>query len=524
MQYKQTKYGDEARSLLMAGITELFQSVVSTLGPSGKNVLIERGMGIPHVTKDGVTVAIEQGFKDKYMNMGAQMVKQAAIKTGEIAGDGTTTSIVLAMAMIEAGNKVIATGSNPVTVKRDLDALVESLCLRIDEMSRDMETDDEIRSVATISANNDATIGSLISKAALNVGKDGFISVEESKTGKTWMESVSGMQMDTGMISPYFMTDTSKMECVLNKPKILLFDNKVSELAELLPFMEQAKKNNRPLLIMADDISNDALSALIMNHINGNIKVCAVKTPGMAHSKMEKLKDIAVYTGGVIVSKDTGKTPMNTAITELGSSKSVVVKKNKTIIIDGDGDQSEIEERVNEIRTHIKDKGTHAPEAEMKARISGLTGGVSIIHVFASTEVEMRELKDRIDDSIHATLAAMDGGIVPGGGLCLMRCKKDIDPNVQQTFGSVMESPFMAILKNTGVNPYEIMPLILRESDIWWGYNAASGEIGDMKEFGVIDPAKVVKTALRNAASVAGMFFITDCVMVQDNDGEPNRK
>lgn len=523
---KKTLYGTDARKLLMEGIEDLHKSVASTLGPSGKNVLIEKNMGVPHVTKDGVTVAMEQNFSDQFKNMGAQVIKQAAIRTGEEAGDGTTTSIVLANAMIEVGVKLIAAGINPVKIKRSLDRLVKSVVEKIDGMAEEVSGLDNIKSVATVSANNDAELGSLIAEAAHRVGKSGHITVEDSKTLETTLEVVEGMHLKSGMISPYFVTDTGKMQAELSNPIVLLHDNKINDMQQIVFFMEKARQQDRPLLIIADGVEGSALSTLTMNHLKGVVKVCAIKTPGVAQTKMEKLKDIAAFTGGEIISKDTGKDFINTDVSELGSAEKIVVKKNETIIMNGNGDEAEIKGRVEDIHTAME-TADEREETDLRQRVSSLNSAAAIIKLGAATDVEKKELKDRVDDAINATQAAMEEGIVPGGGTCLLKIRQVLEKGDEIASGIIenaLESPFRGIVNNTGKSPDGVIHEALQKNDDWYGYDAGAEEFGDMKNMGVVDPAKVTRIALQNAASVAGMVFITDCVMIQDNTHVVNEK
>lgn len=521
MAAKQVLFGDDARTKMVRGINVLANAVKVTLGPKGRNVVLERSFGGPTVTKDGVSVAKEIELKDKFENMGAAMVREVASKTSDNAGDGTTTATVLAQAIVDEGMKFVAAGMNPMDLKRGIDKAVAAAITELKKLSKPTTTNKEIAQVGAISANSDEEIGQIISEAMDKVGKEGVITVEDGKSLKNELEVVEGMQFDRGYLSPYFINQPEKQAAVLENPFILLHDKKISNIRELLPVLEQVAKAARPLVIIAEDIDGEALATLVVNSIRGILKVVAVKAPGFGDRRSAMLEDIAVLTGGTVISSNVGLSLDKAALAQLGSAKKVEVTKENTTIIDGAGDAAAIENRVKNIRTQIEGASSDYDREKLQERVAKLAGGVALIKVGAATEVEMKEKKARVEDALHATRAAVEEGIVPGGGVALIRAKlaiKDIKgDNDEQNAGirivlRAMEEPLRQIVANAGDEPSVVVNTVA-QGEGNFGYNAQSAKYGDMVEMGVLDPTKVTRTALQNAASVASLILTTDCMV-----------
>lgn len=521
MAAKQVLFGDDARTKMVRGINVLANAVKVTLGPKGRNVVLERSFGGPTVTKDGVSVAKEIELKDKFENMGAAMVREVASKTSDNAGDGTTTATVLAQAIVDEGMKFVAAGMNPMDLKRGIDKAVAAAITELKKLSKPTTTNKEIAQVGAISANSDEEIGQIISEAMDKVGKEGVITVEDGKSLKNELEVVEGMQFDRGYLSPYFINQPEKQAAVLESPFILLHDKKISNIRELLPVLEQVAKAARPLVIIAEDIDGEALATLVVNSIRGILKVVAVKAPGFGDRRSAMLEDIAVLTGGTVISSNVGLSLDKATLAQLGSAKKVEVTKENTTIIDGAGDAAAIENRVKNIRTQIEGASSDYDREKLQERVAKLAGGVALIKVGAATEVEMKEKKARVEDALHATRAAVEEGIVPGGGVALIRAKlaiKDIKgDNDEQNAGirivlRAMEEPLRQIVANAGDEPSVVVNTVA-QGEGNFGYNAQSAKYGDMVEMGVLDPTKVTRTALQNAASVASLILTTDCMV-----------
>ena len=521
MAAKQVLFGDDARTKMVRGINVLANAVKVTLGPKGRNVVLERSFGGPTVTKDGVSVAKEIELKDKFENMGAAMVREVASKTSDNAGDGTTTATVLAQAIVDEGMKFVAAGMNPRDLKRGIDKAVAAAITELKKLSKPTTTNKEIAQVGAISANSDEEIGQIISEAMDKVGKEGVITVEDGKSLKNELEVVEGMQFDRGYLSPYFINQPEKQAAVLENPFILLHDKKISNIRELLPVLEQVAKAARPLVIIAEDIDGEALATLVVNSIRGILKVVAVKAPGFGDRRSAMLEDIAVLTGGTVISSNVGLSLDKATLAQLGSAKKVEVTKENTTIIDGAGDAAAIENRVKNIRTQIEGASSDYDREKLQERVAKLAGGVALIKVGAATEVEMKEKKARVEDALHATRAAVEEGIVPGGGVALIRAKlaiKDIKgDNDEQNAGirivlRAMEEPLRQIVANAGDEPSVVVNTVA-QGEGNFGYNAQSAKYGDMVEMGVLDPTKVTRTALQNAASVASLILTTDCMV-----------
>ena len=521
MAAKQVLFGDDARTKMVRGINVLANAVKVTLGPKGRNVVLERSFGGPTVTKDGVSVAKEIELKDKFENMGAAMVREVASKTSDNAGDGTTTATVLAQAIVDEGMKFVAAGMNPMDLKRGIDKAVAAAITELKKLSKPTTTNKEIAQVGAISANSDEEIGQIISEAMDKVGKEGVITVEDGKSLKNELEVVEGMQFDRGYLSPYFINQPEKQAAVLENPFILLHDKKISNIRELLPVLEQVAKAARPLVIIAEDIDGEALATLVVNSIRGILKVVAVKAPGFGDRRSAMLEDIAVLTGGTVISSNVGLSLDKATLAQLGSAKKVEVTKENTTIIDGAGDAAAIENRVKNIRTQIEGASSDYDREKLQERVAKLAGGVALIKVGAATEVEMKEKKARVEDALHATRAAVEEGIVPGGGVALIRAKlaiKDIKgDNDEQNAGirivlRAMEEPLRQIVANSGDEPSVVVNTVA-QGEGNFGYNAQSAKYGDMVEMGVLDPTKVTRTALQNAASVASLILTTDCMV-----------
>ncbi len=521
MAAKQVLFGDDARTKMVRGINVLANAVKVTLGPKGRNVVLERSFGGPTVTKDGVSVAKEIELKDKFENMGAAMVREVASKTSDNAGDGTTTATVLAQAIVDEGMKFVAAGMNPMDLKRGIDKAVAAAIAELKKISKPTTTNKEIAQVGAISANSDHEIGEIISEAMDKVGKEGVITVEDGKSLKNELEVVEGMQFDRGYLSPYFINQPEKQSAVLDNPFILLHDKKISNIRELLPVLEQVAKAARPLLIIAEDIDGEALATLVVNSIRGILKVVAVKAPGFGDRRTAMLEDIAVLTGGTVISSTVGLSLDKATLAQLGSAKKVEVSKENTTIIDGAGDAAAIENRVKNIRTQIEVATSDYDREKLQERVAKLAGGVALIKVGAATEVEMKEKKARVEDALHATRAAVEEGIVPGGGVALIRAKlaiKDLKgDNDEQNAGirivlRAMEEPLRQIVANAGDEPSVVVNTVA-QGEGNFGYNAQSAQYGDLVEMGVLDPTKVTRTALQNAASVASLILTTDCMV-----------
>ena len=527
---KEIKFDVDVRSKMKTGADSLANAVKVTLGPKGRNVVIEKKFGAPQVTKDGVTVAKEVELEDRFENMGAQMVKEVASKTNEQAGDGTTTATVLAQAIINVGIKNVTAGANPMDLKRGIDKAVDAVVANLKSQSQEVGTDySKVEQVGTVSANNDGYIGKLIADAMSKVGKDGVITVEEAKGTDTEVKVVEGMQFDRGYISPYFMTNTDKMEAVLTNPSVLVCDRKISTMKDLLPILEPIAREGKELLIIAEDVDGEALTTLVVNKLRGTIKSAAVKAPGFGDRRKEMLQDIATLTGAVVVSEERGFTLENTTPDMLGRAERVTITKENTTIVGGAGDKAAIKERVDSIRKQIETSTSDYDKEKLKERLGKLAGGVAVLYVGATTEVEMKEKKDRVEDALNATRAAVEEGYLPGGGVAYIRAAAALEglkgDNDDETTGihivaKAIEEPLRQIAQNAGVDGSVIIQKI-KESTGDYGYNARTGEYVHMYEAGVIDPTKVARVALENAASVAGMFLTTECGIVDIPEPTP---
>ena len=523
MTAKQVVFGDNGRNKLVEGVDILANAVKVTLGPKGRNVVIERSFGSPHVTKDGVTVAKDIELEDRLANMGAQMVKEVASKTADKAGDGTTTATVLAQSIVKEGMKYVVAGHNPMDLKRGIDQAVQAATAELDKISKPCNTTKEIAQVGSISANSDTSIGKLIADAMEKVGKEGVITVEDGKGLQDELEVVEGMQFDRGYLSPYFINNAEKQTVELDNPFILLFDKKIAAIRDLLPVLEAVAKSGKPLLIICEDVEGEALATLVVNNMRGIIKACAVKAPGFGDRRKAMLEDIAVLTGGTVIAEEVGLTLEKTTIDQLGMAARVEIDKENTIIVDGAGDKAAIEARVKAIRAQIAEATSDYDKEKLQERVAKLAGGVAVIRVGAATETEMKEKKDRIDDALHATRAAVEEGIVPGGGVALLRARQAIlnlqGANADQHAGigivvRALEEPARCIAYNAG-DSADVVVANIGNGTGNYGYNAATGVYGDMVEMGVIDPTKVTKTALVNAASISGLILTTDCSIAQ---------
>jgi len=520
MAAKQVTFGADNREKLLNGVNALANAVKVTLGPKGRNVLIEKSFGAPLVTKDGVTVAKEIELQDKLENMGAQMVKEVASKTSDVAGDGTTTATVLAQAIVIEGHKNLAAGANPMDLKRGLDQAVAAATEQLHSISKTVSGSKEMAQVGTISANSDSTIGDIIAEAMEKVGKDGVITIEEAKSAETSLDVVEGMQFDRGYLSPYFVTDSERMEVVLEDPYIILVEKKVSNMKDMLPVLEQVAKTGKPFLLIAEDVEGEALATLVVNKIRGTLKCAAVKAPGFGDRRKAMLEDIATLTGGQVVSEDIGMKLEDMTLARLGQAKSVVIDKDNTTIVDGAGEKDGIKARINQIRAQIEETTSDYDREKLQERLAKLAGGVAVINVGAATEVEMKEKKARVEDALHATRAAVEEGIVPGGGVALIRCldaiQKAVDEleDADQKVGAriilrAIEAPLRQIVTNAGLEGALIIDKV-KNSKVNEGFNAAAESYVDMIDAGIIDPTKVVRTALENAASVAGLVLTTE--------------
>ena len=520
----------EAREQLKKGVDELANAVKVTLGPKGRNVIIEKKFGAPHITKDGVTVAKEVELADPFMNTGAQLVKSVASKTGDDAGDGTTTATVLAQSIVNVGIKNVTAGANPMDLKRGIDKAVAKVVESIKEQAEAVGSDyDKIEQVATISANNDPEIGKLIADAMRRVSKDGVITIEEAKGTETSIGVVEGMQFDRGYLSPYFVTDTEKMECVMDNPYILIYDKKISNLKEFLPILEPAIQTGRPLLVIAEDVDSEALTTLVVNRLRAQLKICAVKAPGFGDRRKEMLEDIAILTGGIVISEEKGLSLEQATIEMLGRCDKVTVSKDNTTIVNGAGNKEAIADRVTQIKAQIAATKSDYDKEKLQERLAKLAGGVAVLYVGAASEVEMKEKKDRVDDALCATRAAIEEGIVPGGGVTYIRAIDALEgfkgDNADETTGieiikRAVEEPLRQIVSNAGKEGAVVVQKV-REGKGDFGYNARTDVYEHMKAAGVVDPAKVTRVALENAASIAGMFLTTECVIVEKKEDKP---
>ena len=529
MTAKQVLFGNDARSRMVNGVNVLADAVKVTLGPKGRNVVLERAFGGPTITKDGASVAKEVELKDKFENMGAQMVKEVASKTSDNAGDGTTTATVLAQAIVDEGMKYVAAGMSPMDLKRGIDKAVAAAIEQLHSLSKPTTTSKEVAQVGAISANSDHEIGDIIAEAMEKVGKEGVITVEDGKSLHNELEVVEGMQFDRGYLSPYFINNPDKQVALLENPYLLLVEKKISNIRDLLPILEQVAKSGRPLLIIAEDIEGEALATLVVNSIRGVLKTVAVKAPGFGDRRKAMLEDIAILTGGTVISSDVGLTLEKATLAELGSAKKVEVNKESTTIIDGAGKEDQIEARVKQIRAQMEETSSDYDREKLQERVAKLAGGVALIKVGAATEVEMKEKKARVEDALHATRAAVEEGVVAGGGVALIRAKQSIKDikgdNPEQDAGikivlRAMEEPMRQIVRNAGDEPSVVVDRVANGKGNF-GFNAQTGEYGDMIEMGVLDPTKVTRTALQNAASVASLILTTECMIADMPEDKP---
>ena len=524
MAAKEVKFGQDARERMLHGVDILANAVKVTLGPKGRNVVLEKSFGAPRITKDGVTVAKEIELEDKFENMGAQMVREVASKTSDTAGDGTTTATVLAQAIVKEGAKSVAAGANPMDLKRGIDLAVSAVIAELSAKAKKVTSSEEIAQVGTISANGDQEIGAMIAKAMQKVGNDGVITVEEAKAFETELDVVEGMQFDRGYISPYFITDADKMRVELENPYILINEKKLSNLQSILPLLESVVQSGKPLLVIAEDVEGEALATLVVNKLRGGLKVAAVKAPGFGDRRKAMLQDIAVLTAGQVISEDLGIKLENVTLDMLGRAKKVVITKDDTTIVDGAGKKADIEARVAQIRQQIEDTTSDYDREKLQERLAKLSGGVAVIKVGGVTEMEVKEKKDRVDDALNATRAAVEEGILPGGGVALIRSQKVLDKlntaNDDQKVGvnivrRALQTPARQIAENAGEDGAVVVGKIIDKDDYSFGFNAATGEYGNLVKQGVIDPAKVVRTALQDAGSVAGLLITTEAMVAE---------
>jgi chaperonin GroEL len=524
MAAKEVKFASDARDRMLRGVDTLANAVKVTLGPKGRNVVIEKSFGAPRITKDGVTVAKEIELKDKFENMGAQMLREVASKQNDKAGDGTTTATVLAQAIVREGAKAVAAGMNPMDLKRGIDLAVDTVVKDLEGHAKTVSANSEIAQVATISANGDTEIGRILAEAMERVGNEGVITVEEAKSLETELETVEGMQFDRGYLSPYFVTDAEKLRVELEDPYVLIHEKKLSNLQALIPLLEKVVQSNRPLLIIAEDVEGEALATLVVNRLRGGLKVAAVKAPGFGDRRKAMLQDIGILTAGEVVSEELGTTLENVTIGMLGRAKKVIIDKDNTTIVDGAGEKSEIDARVSQIRAQIETTTSDYDREKLQERVAKLAGGVAIIRVGGATEVEVKERKDRVDDALHATRAAVEEGILPGGGIALLRALKSLEglkaANDDQQSGidiirRALRAPARQIAENAGEDGAYIVGKLLEGDDYNHGFNASTGEYEDLVKSGVIDPAKVVRTALQDAASVASLLITTEALVAE---------
>jgi chaperonin GroEL len=529
MSAKEVKFGEAARGAKLRGVNILADAVRVTLGPKGRNVVLDKSFGAPTVTKDGVSVAKEIELKDKFENMGAQMVKEVASKTSDVAGDGTTTATVLAQSMLREGFKAVAAGMNPMDLKRGIDKAVIATVKELHNMSKPCADHKEIAQVGTVSANSDESIGSIIAESMEKVGKEGVITVEEGKTLDNELEVVEGMQFDRGYLSPYFINDQDAMQTDMENPLILIHDKKISNIRDMLPVLEATAKASRPLLVIAEDVDGEALATLVVNNIRGIVKVCAVKAPGFGDRRKAMLQDLAILTGGQVISEEVGMSLESCSLDDLGSAKRVQVTKENTTVIDGGGSKDDIEGRVNQVRVQIEEATSDYDKEKMQERVAKLAGGVAVIKVGAATEIEMKEKKARVEDALHSTRAAVEEGVVPGGGVAYVRCLDvlaDIKgDNTDQDVGidivkRAVEEPLRQIVNNAGEEGSVVLNNVVGKKGNY-GYNATTGEYGDMIEMGILDPTKVTRAALQNAASISGLMITTEAMVAEVPDDKP---
>lgn len=529
MSAKEVKFGEAARGAKLRGVNILADAVRVTLGPKGRNVVLDKSFGAPTVTKDGVSVAKEIELKDKFENMGAQMVKEVASKTSDVAGDGTTTATVLAQSMLREGFKAVAAGMNPMDLKRGIDKAVIATVKELHNMSKPCADHKEIAQVGTVSANSDESIGSIIAESMEKVGKEGVITVEEGKTLENELEVVEGMQFDRGYLSPYFINDQDAMQTDMENPLILIHDKKISNIRDMLPVLEATAKASRPLLVIAEDVDGEALATLVVNNIRGIVKVCAVKAPGFGDRRKAMLQDLAILTGGQVISEEVGMSLEAASLDDLGSAKRVQVTKENTTVIDGGGSKDDIEGRVNQVRVQIEEATSDYDKEKMQERVAKLAGGVAVIKVGAATEIEMKEKKARVEDALHSTRAAVEEGVVPGGGVAFVRCL-DVLANVKgdntdQDVGidivkRAVEEPLRQIVNNAGEEGSVVLNNVVAKKGNY-GYNATTGEYGDMIEMGILDPTKVTRAALQNAASISGLMITTEAMVAEVPEDKP---
>ena len=529
MSAKEVKFGEAARAAKMRGVNILSDAVKVTLGPKGRNVVLDKSFGAPTVTKDGVSVAKEIELKDKFENMGAQMVKEVASKTSDVAGDGTTTATVLAQSMLREGLKAVAAGMNPMDLKRGIDKAVIATVAQLQSISKPCADHKEIAQVGTVSANSDESVGSIIAESMEKVGKEGVITVEEGKTLENELEVVEGMQFDRGYLSPYFINDQDAMSAELENPMILIHDKKISNIRDMLPMLEATAKAGRPLLIIAEDVDGEALATLVVNNIRGIVKVCAVKAPGFGDRRKAMLQDLAILTGGQVISEEVGMSLEAASIDDLGSAKRVQITKENTTVIDGAGSKADIEGRVNQIRVQIDEATSDYDKEKMQERVAKLAGGVAVIKVGAATEIEMKEKKARVEDALHSTRAAVEEGVVPGGGVAFVRCLGVLEgvkgDNTDQDVGvsivkRAIEEPLRQIVANAGAEGSVVLNNVAAK-DGNYGYNAGTGEYGDMIQMGILDPTKVTRAALQNAASISGLMITTEAMVAELPEDKP---
>jgi chaperonin GroEL len=524
MSAKEFRFSESGRNAILNGVNILADAVKVTLGPKGRNVVIEKSFGAPMVTKDGVTVAKEVELTDRFENMGAQMVKEVASKTNDDAGDGTTTATVLAQAIYKEGAKMVAAGYNPMDLKRGIDIAVLKVTEELKKMKKSVNGDSDIKQVGTISANGDEEIGSHLAAAMAKVGKEGVITIEESKTAETTLEVVEGMQFDRGYQSPYFITNQERMEAILEDVMVLLYDKKISSMKDLLPVLEQVVQLNKPLLIIAEEVEGEALATLVVNKLRGTLHVCAVKAPGFGDRRKEMMQDLAILTGGRVISEDLGNKLENVKLADLGKAKRITIDKDNTTIVDGAGKRTDIDARVKAIKSQIAETTSDYDKEKLQERLAKLAGGVAVIQVGAATEVEMKEKKQRVEDALNATRAAVEEGIVPGGGIALLRASQvlltlKLDQEDRQAGVDIIrracQSPVRQIALNAGEEPSVVVDKILNKNDATWGFNAATEEYCDLVKAGVIDPVKVVRSALQNAASVSALLLTTEAMIAE---------
>ncbi|MDR1034859.1 MAG: chaperonin GroEL [Holosporales bacterium] len=531
MAAKDIRFGSEAREKVLKGVNTLANAVKVTLGPKGRNVLIEKSYGSPRITKDGVSVAKEIEVADKFENVGAQMVKEVANKTSDLAGDGTTTATVLAQAILTEGLKSVAAGANPIDLLRGINIAVDATIAQLKEKTKTVSTNEEIAQVGTISANGEKEIGDMLASAVAKVGKEGVITIEEAKSFQTELDVVEGMQFDRGYISPYFVTNSEKMICELDSPYILIYEKKLSNLQPLLPVLEAVVQSGKPLLIIAEDIEGEALATLVVNKLRGGLRAAAVKAPGFGDRRKAMLEDIAVLTGGTVISEEVGIKLENVNITMLGSAKKITITKDDTTIVEGAGKKDDIQGRCAQIRTHIEDSTSEYDTEKLKERLAKLSGGVAVIRVGGATEAEVKEKKDRVDDALHATKAAIEEGVVPGGGVALLRAIKQLDSlkpvNDDQRAGfnivrQALKAPTSQIADNAGVDGAVVVYNVLAKDDFNYGYDASGDVYTDLVKAGIMDPTKVVRTALQDAASIAGLLLTMECVITEKPEPKPS--